>query len=34
MLCVVSMMTTIVIGADFGAHDNCQGFYCNYRFLL
>jgi hypothetical protein len=25
MLCVVSMVTTIVVGANFGVHDSYQG---------
>jgi hypothetical protein len=27
MLCVVSMVTTIVISIDFGAHDNLSGLF-------
>jgi hypothetical protein len=33
MLCVVSMVTTIVVGIDLGMHDICQKFYCSYLFL-
>jgi hypothetical protein len=33
MLCVVSMVITIVVGADFGMHDNYQEFYYNYIFV-
>jgi hypothetical protein len=32
MLCVVSMVTMIVIGINFGVHDSCQKFYCSYIF--
>jgi hypothetical protein len=32
MLCVVSMVITIVVSVDLGVHDNCQEFYNDYRF--
>jgi hypothetical protein len=33
MLHIVSRVTTIVVGIDFGMHNNCQEFYYNYIFL-
>jgi len=33
LCCVVNVVTTIVVGIDFGMHDSYQKFYYNYKFL-
>jgi hypothetical protein len=33
MLCVVSMVTSIVVGIDLGAHNNLSGLFFLYRYI-